>query len=261
MFKNTQKNGGKTVIKSERQAEILSILTRDGYATVESLSTIMGVSKSSIRRDLIMLEKAELVTRNYGGVELGGQKGPKYKSFNAQVNRRVEEKRAIAEKAAQLVEEKDIVFLDQSSVAKFLAVELIKDKKITIVTNNIEILSMDLPYGVTVYSSGGRVSSIRRCLIGEDVNSVFGRVRADFAFISAAAIAPDGMIYDNTIEDVTVRDAMMNNANKKVFLCDSEKFDTTASYRQCHLSAMDYMISEVDCKEKYQQMAPKMTIL
>lgn len=247
--------------KSERQAEILSILTRDGYATVESLSKLMGVSKSSIRRDLIRMEQAEMVIRNYGGVELGVQKGPKKVSFNAQHNRRVEEKRAIVEKAAQLVNEKDIIFLDQSSVAKFLAVELIKDKKITIVTNNIEILSMDLPYGVTVYSSGGRVSSIRRCLIGEDVNTVFGRVRADFAFISAAAISPDGVIYDNTIEDITVRDAMLNNANTKIFLCDSEKFDTTASYRQCHLSAMDYMISEVDCRSKYQHIAPKITFL
>lgn len=247
--------------KSERQAEILSILTRDGYATVESLSKIMGVSKSSIRRDLIIMEQAEMVTRNYGGVELGTPKGSRRVSFDVLHSRRVEEKRIIAQKAAQLVEEKDIVFLDQSSVAKFLAVELIKDKKITIVTNNIEILSMDLPYGVTVYSSGGRVSSLRRCLIGEDVNTVFGRVRADFAFVSAVAIAPDGMIYDNTIEDVMVRDAMMNNANKKVFLCDSEKFDTDASYRQCHLSVMDYMISEIDCRSKYQQIAPRTIIL
>ena len=247
--------------KNERQAEILAILTRDGYATVESLSKLMGVSKSSIRRDLILMEKADLVTRNYGGVELGVPKGPKRMSFNAQHHRRVEEKRIIAEKAAQLVSEKDIIFLDQSSVATFLAVELIKDKKITIVTNNIEILCMDLPYGVTVYSSGGRVSSIRRCLIGEDVNSVFGRVRADFAFMSAAAIAPDGMIYDNTIEDVTVRDAMMKNANKKVFLCDSEQFDTNAGYRQAHLSAMDYMICEAECQSKYQHIAPKVTFL
>ena len=247
--------------KSERQAEILSILTRDGYATVESLSKLMGVSKSSIRRDLIMMEQSDLVERSYGGVELLQQKGLKRGSFQHQHPRRVEQKRIIAEKAAQLVNEKDIVFLDQSSVAMFLAMELVRDKKITIVTNNIEILSMDLPYGVTVYSSGGRVSSFRRCLIGEDVNTVFGRVRADFAFVSGAAIAHDGMIYDHTIEDVMVRDAMMNNANKKVFLCDSEKFNTEASYRQCHLSVMDYMVSEVDCKEKYQHFAPKMTIL
>ena len=249
------------MFKSERQAEILTILNRDGFATVESLSKLMGVSKSSIRRDLITMEQGNLVMRSYGGVEPVQTKGSRRIFFDAQHHRRVEEKRIIAEKAAQLVEEKDIIFLDQSSVSKFLAAELIKDKKITIVTNNIEILSMSLPYGVTVYSSGGRVSSIRRCLIGEDVNTVFGRVRADFAFVSPAAIAPDGMIYDTTIEDVMVRDAMMNNADKKVFLCDSEKFDTDASFRQCHLSAMDYMVSEVDCKEKYQYLAPKTTIL
>ena len=248
------------MFKNERQHEIMKILTSDGYATVEGLSKLLYASESSIRRDLIELENENLVTRSYGGVELA-KNNSRQVSFNSRLHRRVQEKKRIAEKAAELVSEKDIVFLDQSSSALFLAQELVKSKKITIVTNNIEILSYELPAGITVYSSGGRVSSYRRCLIGEDANAIFNRVRADFAVISSKAVSADSVIYDNTLEEVLVKEAMMKNASKKVFLCDSEKFDSFSGYRQCPISDLDYMVSEIDCTEKYQKYAPNLKIL
>lgn len=248
------------MFKNERQNEILKILASDGYATVEKLSKLLYTSESSIRRDLIELENDNMVTRSYGGVELA-KNNSRAVPFSSRLHRRTQEKKRIAEKAAQLVSEKDIVFLDQSSSALFLAQELVKTKKITVVTNNIEILSSDLPMGVSVYSSGGRVSSYRRCLIGEDAGGVFRRIRADFAFFSSKALSSDGYIYDSTLEEVLVKETMMANAAKKVFLCDSEKFDQYAGFKQCALSEVDYMVSEVDCRGKYQHLAPNITFL
>ncbi len=248
------------MFKNERQNEILKILASDGYATVEKLSKLLYTSESSIRRDLIELENDNMVTRSYGGVELA-KNNSRAVPFSSRLHRRIQEKKNIAEKAAQLVNEKDIVFLDQSSSALFLAQELVKTKKITIVTNNIEILSYDLPMGISVYSSGGRVSSYRRCLIGEDAGGVFQRIRADFAFFSSKALSHDGYIYDSTLEEVLVKETMMANAAKNVFLCDSEKFDQYSGFKQCALSDVDYMVSEVDCREKYQHLAPNVTFL
>lgn len=248
------------MFKNERQNEILKILAADGYATVEKLSKLLYTSESSIRRDLIDLEQDGMVMRSYGGVELA-KNSSRAVPFTSRLHRRIQEKKRIAEKAAELVNEKDIVFLDQSSSALFLAQELVKTKKITIVTNNIEILSYDLPGGISVFSSGGRVSSYRRCLIGEDAGGIFQRIRADFAFFSSKCVAPDGNIYDSTMEEVLVKEAMLKNTAKKVFLCDSDKFDQYAGFRQCALSDVDYMVSEIDCREKYQHLAPNVTFL
>lgn len=246
--------------KNERQHEILNILANEGYTTVERLSKVLDTSQSSIRRDLIELERQMLVTRSYGGVDLAKSNATTV-SFSTRLHRRTQEKKIIAEKAIDLVQEKDIIFLDQSSSSLFLYQELLKHRKFTVVTNNIEILSTPLPRGITVYSSGGRVSGYRRCLIGADANSMFDRVRADFAFFSSRALSPDGVIYDTTMEEILVKEAMIRNATKKVFLCDSEKFDKFAGYRQCPLSDVDYLISEVDCRDKYQQFSEKLQIL
>lgn len=248
------------MFKSERQHEIIKILTQEGYTTVERLSKLLYASESSIRRDLNDLKTDGLVIRSYGGVQLV-QSNSREASFSSQLHRRAQEKRSIAKKAADLVADKDIVFLDHSSSSLFLAQELIDKKKVTIVTNNIEILNLEQPRGLTIYSSGGRVSSFRRCLIGEKANAIFFDVHADFVFFSSRALSPEGIIYGNTLEEVMVTNAMLENATKKVLLCDSEKFDTYAGYRQCALSDVDYMISEVDCREKYQKFAPNTTFL
>lgn len=249
------------MFRNERKNEIIRILSAQGYMTVADLSKLLFTSESSIRRDLIALEKEGLVQRSYGGVELS-KNNARLVPFALRLHSRIREKKLMAEKAAALVGEKDVVFLDQSSSALFLAQELFRLRRnITILTNNLEILCSEQPPGVTVYATGGRVSGYRRCLIGENATPPFYNMWADFAFFSAGALTPEGVIFDNTLEEVKVKEAMLKNAAKKVFLCDSQKFDRYAGYRQCALNEVDYMVSEVSCKEKYKNIAPNVEFL
>lgn len=248
------------MFRNERKNEILKILSAQGYMTVAELSKLLYTSESSIRRDLVELEQETLVIRSYGGVELA-KSNARSVPFALRLHSRIREKKIMAEKAASLVGEKDIVFLDQSSSALFLAQELFRIRKVTIVTNNLEILCAEQPAGVTVYSTGGRVSGYRRCLIGENATQIFSQMRADFAFFSSKAVSPDGVIYDNSLEEVKVKEAMMRNAAKTAFLCDSEKFEKFAGYKQCDLKTVDYLISEKDVPEKYIKLAPNTRFL
>ena len=248
------------MFRNERKNEILKILSVQDYVTVAELSKLLYTSESSIRRDLMELEQETLVVRSYGGVELA-KSNARSVPFALRLHSRIREKKLMAEKAAALVGEKDIVFLDQSSSALFLAQELFRTRRVTIVTNNLEILCTDQPAGVTVYSTGGRVSGYRRCLIGENATNVFSGMRADFAFFSSEALSPEGSIYDNSLEEVTVKNAMMRNAAKNVFLCDSAKFDKYAGYKQCDLRDIDCLVSEGEIPEKFRQLAPNTQFL
>jgi DeoR/GlpR family transcriptional regulator of sugar metabolism len=256
-----RKQGTQKMFKNERLREIMNILREEGYATVEMLSQRLYISPSSVRRDLTQLEKQNQVRRSYGGVELA-KNNSRAVPFSMRMERQVEQKRLIAQKAAALVREKDIVYLDQSSTALYLAQELADSKKITIVTNNMEILnsiySLD---NITIYSSGGSLAKPFKSLTGEDAAATFRRMRADFAFFSTQALSPEGVIYDDVFAEVLVRQAMLENANKKVFLCDREKFDRFSGYRQCALNQVDYMISDVPCREKYSRFAPNVEFL
>ena len=233
------------MLKNEREREILRIIEgRGGFATVKELCTRLFASESSIRRDLRALDARGLIRRSHGGAErIANPSGGI--AFAARGRQNVEAKRAMAQIAKRLVKKGDIIFLDQSSSAFYLAEQLAENRTLTVVTNNVEILALLAGSSLKVYSSGGWLCADNRtCLIGEDAAATFSRVRADLLFFSARSLSEDGVISDLSREEVLVREAMIKNAARKVFLCDSAKLGTRSAYKQCDLDAVDIRIDE-----------------
>lgn len=240
--------------KNEREHEILKLLSSEGYITVKQLSGLLYTSESSIRRDLASLENQGMVSRSYGGVSLV-KNSSQVIPFSTRAHHNISAKKIIATKAASLIHDGDIVFLDQSSSAFFIAYEILKKPNITVVTNNIEIISFLSQSDVEIISSGGILSKANRnCLLGNDARKTFENIHANILFFSAKALAPNGVIYDCVREEVCVRNAMLANAEKKIFLCDLEKFGKYAGYKQCTLDDIDYLITEQDATQMLQQM-------
>lgn len=232
------------MLKNEREQEIINILKASGFVTVKYLSDRLFASESSIRRDLTSLEKKGIVKRSYGGAELITV-STNVLPFFTRAYSNVNEKISIAKKAAGLVKDGNIVFLDQSSTSFFLAQELSKMNGITVVTNNIEILSFLSGSLLTVHSSGGILSKVNRnCLIGRNAQKTFEDIYADILFFSSSSLSDDGVISDCTQEEVFVRKSMLSNADKKVFLCNSGKFGTHSAYKQCTLKEVDFLVSD-----------------
>lgn len=151
----------------------------------------------------------------------------------------------IAEKAAKLIKDGDIIFLEQSSSTFFLADEIKNRESLTVVTNSIEIVRLLSDSKIKIIYSGGVLSNDNRvCLVGADAEEVFKNINADIMFFSSKSLDYDGTISDCTREEVLIRKPMLKNAIKKVFLCDSEKFGTRSAYIQCSLSDIDYLVSE-----------------
>jgi len=249
------------MLKNEREQEILALLREMGYISVRQLSQQLYASESSIRRALVGLESKGLIRRNYGGAELLEQY-TNVVSFGARAHHNIQAKKNIAGKAAAMVRDGDIVFLDQSTTALFLAERLMEKSALTVVTNNLQILSLLAQSTFTVYASAGRLSeSNRMCLVGMDAQKTFECIYADFVFFSANAISEDGIISDCNREEVFVRNAMLANADRKVFLCDSEKFGKHSAFRQCCLEDVDTLISEGDTAGRWKDSAGKTSLL
>ena len=233
--------------KIEREQEILKILKEEGFAAVMLLSNTLFKSVSSIRRDLTAMEIKGLVKRSYGGVELNSNNSSVV-PFSARTHLNITAKKAMAKKAAELVTDGCVVFLDQSSSSFFVACELLSKKKLTVITNNVDILTTLADSTFDIYSSGGYLSPRNRnCLIGDDAHRIFAETHADILFFSASSLSFDGEISDCTREEVCLRDTMIKNAAEKIFLCDSKKFGKTSVFRQCSLTDVDAMVSEADC--------------
>lgn len=234
--------------QNERQSEIRKILDQEGYVSVQQLSQWLYASPSSIRRDLAALERQGVVRRSYGGVE-PVKNSTQILPFSTRAHYNIPAKKTMARKAAQLVPEGAVVFLDQSSSAFFVACELQGRADLTVVSNNVEILSLLSRTELDVISSGGQLSrSNRNCLIGSDAQRTFSQIRADILFFATKALSSEGIVSDCDREEVCLRQIMMENASQKVYLCAGEKFGHHSAFRQCTLADVDNMITECAVK-------------
>lgn len=230
-------------MKDNQEKEILQLLQNQEHATIEQISQSLYVSPSTVRRKLNALQSKGLITRTHGGAQLNDTNNF-FPSFTFRVHQNSFEKKKIALAAIKLIKNGDLVFLDGTTSAFFIAEYLSDLKNIRVITNGIDTLSLLAKHNVTAYSTGGYVQeSNRSVLVGHYAEEMIGSFHADIAFFSAQSVDENGEIYDCFEEENVIRKAMIKHASKRVFLCDSTKFGRTSPYHLCSLNDVDYIVS------------------
>ena len=128
-------------MKISQEKKILEILETQQYASVEELSAVLCVSTSTIRRSLEILQQKGLVTRTHGGVKINSDNNFS-PSFTFRIHQNSFEKKKIALSAIKLIKNGDIIFLDGSTSAFYIAEYLKEFENIRVITNGIDTLSL-----------------------------------------------------------------------------------------------------------------------
>ena len=139
-------------VVDERRKKVMSKIQIQGKVNVEDLAKELHVSPLTIRRDLQYWEEQGAVERYYGGARL-------IQSFvdNDEITDNNEPyKHAIAKYAAQYVEDGDTIFINTSSTA-LLVLKYIRNKRVTVITNNGKAIFMEHDPLVSIVLSGGEL--------------------------------------------------------------------------------------------------------
>ena len=232
-------------MKISQEKKILEILETQQYASVDELAAALCVSTSTIRRTLETLQQKGLVTRTHGGVKINSDNNFS-PSFTFRIHQNSFEKKKIALSAIKLIKNGDIIFLDGSTSAFYIAEYLKEFENIRVITNGIDTLSLLSKNKILAYSTGGQVSSENpSVLVGRYAEDMICNFHADIAFFSAQAMDNDGEIYDCFEDEIFLRRTMIKNAKTKVFLCDNTKIGKSSSYHLCSLKDIDYVASNL----------------
>ena len=236
-----------------RKDEILEILRRYHYVTVNFLAEALYISPSSIRRDLAVMEAQGLVKRKHGGVsevEVSNSLTP----YSMRMHENSTEKRIICKKAADLVNDGDVIFIDGSTTCLFLP-ELIESKKdITVLTNSLRLASLFKNENVNIYTTGGKVRlSDEYVASGPIAEETCSKIHTDIMFFSARAIDDNGVIYDLNEPETAVRQAMLKNTKRAVFLCDDTKFSKKSVFKVCEAKDLSYIVTNNIPNEEIKQ--------
>jgi len=207
----------------ERRRQIVERVRRFGRVTVDELAQAFKVSGATIRRDLELLEGQGLVTRTHGGALSQARVGFEPDYFREK--RRLEsEKRHIARRAAALVEEGDVIFLEASTTVLHMVPFLRNLRQVTVMTNSVEI-AQGLADGseLTVIVTGGTLRRRPHALIGALADAVLDQVKVDKAFMGISALDPQRGIATPALDEARTKKQIAQAGRRVIGLCDHSK--------------------------------------
>lgn len=241
-----QTKGNENVMfELERQEKILEYLQQKGSASVKALSELLYVSQPTVRRDLSELENQGKVLRTHGGAVLR-KVADGETSLHFRETQNVLAKKAVAEKAAKLIHNGDVLFLDASSTVSYLLPYLEKLSDIIVITNSPKLSVRLGEKGIKNYCTGGALLLHSIAYVGNDAIRFVSKLNADLFFFSSDGITEDGLVTDTALEEAEITRAMMEHANKSYLLYDSTKIGKKYLYSVCNADELAGILCEKD---------------
>ena len=213
------------MLKSKRKQLILEKVMKDKFVSLEYLVKALETSESTVRRDLDELESERKLRRVHGGAEslhfLQEEESNQEKSI-----KNIQEKTRIAQKAASLIQEYDVIFIDAGTTNELLVNEL-HDPSVTVVTNSIHHATKLVERNIPTVIIGGIVKRSTDASIGGVALNQIGQLNFDKAFIGMNGI-DDGFFTTPDMEEGAVKRAILENAKRTYVLADASKLGNTS---------------------------------
>lgn len=226
----------------ERRQQILELIRARHFATLEDLTGVLGVSESTVRRDLEALEEEGEARRIHGGVLYTGS-SPKLPHFEMRQPMHWAEKKAIARKAVELIQPGDSILLDGGSTTYEVA-RLLTGVPLHVVTNSLPVANLfaSSPISDLVFL-GGSICPRSGVAQGPLADAMIASLRVRKAILSVAAVNEQGFFNNNMLLVETER-RMMEAADEVIVVADSSKFGHRSLTHLCPLESVQYLVSD-----------------
>lgn len=242
-------------MNKDREKKILEEILKNKKVTVKELAKNLYASEPSIRRDLVSLERQKLIKRVHGGaiLEENGISSIKI-PFVIREMEQSDAKIIMAEKAADLVKDGDVIFLDASSSAYNLIPYLALKNDITVITCGIKAINKLSEYNIKTICTGGTLIPSCQALVGDDAYNIIEQNNADIFFFSCRGLSDGGFLTDISAQENYVRRKMIKHSKKSYLLCASEKIGKKYYHNLCSIKDIDGIISEKELPETLKKL-------
>jgi len=226
----------------DRRSRLLDIIRIRGFAALDELVRELGVSESTVRRDLDALEEHGTAKRTHGGVLYSGST-PRLAEFDERQPANWAAKRAIAAQAAAVIEDDETVLLDGGTTTYEVA-RLLVGRSLQVVTNSLPVANLFASEARTdLVLLGGYVSPRTGVCLGPYANELLGRLHVTTTVLSAAGIAAEGLFNAHLLLAETEQ-AMLRVASRVMVVADSSKFGRKSLTLVAGLDSIDVVVSD-----------------
>jgi DeoR/GlpR family transcriptional regulator of sugar metabolism len=233
------------MLKKERQRKILEIIERSGKVEVEQLANNLGVSVMTVRRDLTELDDLGFLERVHGGALLPHQKnGGDELPVLERSRENTEIKARIGRAVAEMVNDREKIFLGSGSTTAAIASALLYHHDLTVFTNAINIATILLAAPqIKVAIIGGFLRKSELSLIGYFAENALRGLQVDKVVIGIRGIDPVKGLTSDNMEELITDQAIMNISKTILVAADNSKFGHVAAIRTAPITAVTKIIT------------------
>ncbi|MCH3965787.1 MAG: DeoR/GlpR family DNA-binding transcription regulator [Clostridium sp.] len=238
-------------MKLKRIQKIEEYILDNNTVTLDKLADVFNVSKNTIRRDINELVEKGTIKKVYGGVSVNSNP---LVPFDKRQIKNIYSKSLIAEEAAKLIEDGDIIFVDSGTTTLNLA-DFLKDKKnITIITNNLNFINKCIKYNnLNIISTGGSLVRKTNSLVGTDTLNMIKKYNINKAFMASTGISLASGVTNGSPQECEIKKLVVSKSNLVYVLIDHSKFGISSLMTYCSMEDIDYLITDKKPPEEYIQ--------
>jgi DeoR/GlpR family transcriptional regulator of sugar metabolism len=238
------------MLLDQRRQEILNVIESAGFVSLQHLTEKVGVSESTVRRDLEYLERIGQIRRTRGGAAYVGES---LTTLDERSHRALPEKQLVGRAAAALVSPGETVLLDGGTTTLEVARHLM-GKPLQVVTNSLPVATLlsNQPQ-IELVTTGGYVYPKTGVALGPLAMAALSQVHVRRLFMSVGGITEKGLYNSNTLLADTER-AMLGAAEEVIVVTDSSKFGHSALAHLCPLDRVQRVVVDAGISDEWRQI-------
>lgn len=244
----------------DRHQKIKKMLLKNQHVDVANLSKIFGVSEVTIRRDLDKLESQGFLIKIHGGAVINSKM-----SNDATVSKNISdpdsleeqehiEKKLIGMLANEFVEDNSSVFISAGSINPFIANNIKDKKKLTVITNDMNIAMELMEYtGIKVVLTGGELIEGSSIMAGPRTIEFIKGSYIKTAFIEVEGIDLSFGYTISNYEEALVYNEVLNSAVSAYVVADYTRFGKVAFNKLFPNNTVNNIITNSNIPDEYKK--------
>lgn len=246
----------------QRLKEVYECIEERKSVDVEELVQIFGVSGATIRSDLRELEKRELITRTHGGAIARDNGVIKDRNLDPAYKSRMElnigSKEKIGMAVAKLIRDDESIMLDDGTTTLQVANFLPKGKRLTIITNDINIcIKLADLESVEIISTGGIFRNRDLSYSGKIAEETTRKFYANKAILGASGVSLEKGITAPEELKAELKKVMIANCAEVVIVADSTKLERVSLLPVCEIGRVTTLVTDAGAPKAFVEQLEK----
>jgi DeoR family myo-inositol catabolism operon transcriptional repressor len=230
-------------MRSKRISDIEDYIYENKTVTLDQLCRVFDVSKNTVRRDLKEIISGGNFKKIYGGITVKDSKDlPPFSERNIS---NLDAKKRIAARAAELVEDSDVIFIDSGTTTIHM-IDYIKNRKnLTVITSNLEVMIRVIPYeNIKLITLSGELDRNTLSFTGDTASAVLKSYNISKAFMASAGLSVDGGVTNSSTKEYDIKCTAVKRSNSVYLLAGKDKYNVVAIMTYCALDKLTGLIAD-----------------